>query len=77
MKKSYYLNEPEGIMMFMMAMIFAAANILLKIAVATGVYLYLTRYTSLETRQMAALSAAIIIADKFWIRFKLDGKETA
>lgn len=71
MKKSIYLSEPEGKMIFLMTVLFAAANILLKIAVAAGVYLYLTRHTSLEPRQMAALAAAIIIGDKFWIRFKI------
>lgn len=71
MKKSYYLSEPEGKGIFIMAMIFAAANILLRIGIAAGVYLYLTRHTSLEARQLAALAAAIIIADKFWIRFRL------
>lgn len=69
------MSEPEGKGIFLMTVIFAAANILLKIAVAAGVYLYLTRHTSLEARQLAALAAAVIIADKFWIRFKLNVKE--
>lgn len=71
MKKSIYLSEPEGKRIFILTMIFMVANIMLKIAVAAGVYLYLTRHTSLEVRQMAALAAAVIIADKFWIRFKI------
>lgn len=75
MKKSIYLSEPEGKGIFVLTMIFMAANILLKIAVAAGVYVYLIRHTSLEARQLAALAAAIIIADKFWIRFKLNVKE--
>lgn len=75
MKKSIYLGEPEGKMIFILTMIFMVANILLKIAVAAGVYVYLIRHTSLEARQLAALAAAIIIADKFWIWFKLNVKK--
>lgn len=75
MKKSFYLSEPEGKEIFFLSVIFMAVNILLKIVVAAGVYVYLIRHTSLEARQLAALVAAIIIADKFWIRFKLNVKE--
>lgn len=73
MKKSYYLSEPEGKMIFMMTVIFAAANILLKVAITVAVYVFLAGHPALDSRRLAAIIIGMMVADKFSIRFK--GKE--